>query len=160
MKVQVLKLKNVNIKMSGSQSFRGSFMLPVTTLCIDMLQKGRPRYCNLNWICYGKEKVLFIIIKVWNMKNVSVLYQQKPIPQQSIFCLIRDINNYVEINIYWSYIHFVVRIDIFINLASNILLFASKKCFLTRQGLVGAGMNCWALVLSFTYQAALEYILK
>ena len=47
------------------------------------------------------------------MKNASILYQQKPIPQQSIFCLIRDINNYVEINIYWSYIHFVVRIDIF-----------------------------------------------
>jgi hypothetical protein len=76
------------------------------------------------------------------MKNASILYQQKPIPQKSIFCLIRDINNYVEINIYWSYIHFVVRIDIFINLASNILLFVSKKCFLTRQGLVGAGMNC------------------
>jgi len=81
------------------------------------------------------------------MKNASILYQQKPIPQLSIFCLIQDINNYVEINIYWSYI---VRIDIFINLASNILLLTSKKCFLTRQGLVGAGMNCWALVQRFT----------
>jgi hypothetical protein len=30
-------------------------------------------------------------------------------------------------------------------LASNILLLASKKCFLSSQGLVGAGMNCRAL---------------
>jgi hypothetical protein len=44
---------------------------------------------------------------------------------------------------YWSYI---VRICIFINLASNILLLASKKCFLTSQGLVGAGMYCRALL--------------
>ena len=126
----------------------------------DVCRKASPDIADKTKIVTEKKMFLFIIIKVWNMKNASILYQQKPIPQQSIFCLIRDINNYVEINIYWSYIHFVVRIDIFINLASNILLFASKKCFLTRQGLVGAGMNCWALVLSFTYQAALEYILK
>ena len=48
-----------------------------------------------------------------------------------------------EINTYWSYI---VRISIFINLASNILLLASKKYFLTSQGLVGAGLNRRALV--------------
>ena len=47
-----------------------------------------------------------------------------------------------EINTYWSYI---VRISIFINLASNILLLVSKKYFLTSQGLVGAGMNRRAL---------------
>jgi hypothetical protein len=47
------------------------------------------------------------------------------------------INNYVQINTYWRYI---VRI-----MASNILLLASKKSFLTSQGLVGAGMNCRAL---------------
>ena len=33
-------------------------------------------------------------------------------------------------------------------MASNILLLASKKCFLTSQGLVGAGMNCRALTMS------------
>jgi len=45
------------------------------------------------------------------MKNVSIWCQQKPIAQLSIFCLIQGIN-----------------------LASNILLLASKKCFLTSQG--------------------------
>ena len=62
-----------------------------------------------------------------------------PISQLSIFCLIQGINNYVQINTYWS---FIVRIAIFINLVSNILLLASKKCFLTSQGLVAARMNC------------------
>ena len=99
-------------------------------------------------ICYCKKslnvKVLFFLIKVWNMKNVSIWFQQKPIPQLSMFCLIQGINNYVQINTYWSYI---VRICIFINLASNILLLASKTCFLNSQGLVGAGMNCRALYL-------------
>ena len=65
-------------------------------------------------------------------------YQKKPIPQLSIFCLIQSINNYVQINTYWRYI---VRI-----MASNILLLASKIVFLTSQGLVGAGMNCRALL--------------
>ena len=55
----------------------------------------------------------------------------------SIFCLIQGINNYAQINTYWRY---TVR-----NMASNILLLACKKCFLTSQGLVGAGMNCRAL---------------
>jgi hypothetical protein len=58
-----------------------------------------------------------------------------PIPQLSIFCLIQGIINCVQINTYWN---FIVQIAIFINLASNILLLASKKCFLTSQGLVGA----------------------
>jgi hypothetical protein len=43
-------------------------------------------------------KVLFFLIKVWNMKNVSIWFQQKPIPQLSMFCLIQGINNYVQIN--------------------------------------------------------------
>ena len=112
------------------------------------LQKGRPRYCWQNRMCYCKKslnvKVLFFLIKVWNMKNVSmtIWFQKKPILQLNLFCLIQGINNYVQINTYWSYI---VRICIFVNLASNILLLASKKCFLTNQGLVGAGMNCRVL---------------
>jgi len=32
------------------------------------------------------------------MKNVSIWFQQKPIPQLSMFCLIQGINNYVQIN--------------------------------------------------------------
>jgi hypothetical protein len=62
-----------------------------------------------------------------------------PISQLSIFCLIQGIIYFVQINIYWI---FIVRIAIFINLASNILLLARKKCFLTSQRLVGAGMDC------------------
>jgi hypothetical protein len=71
------------------------------------------------------------------MKNVSMWYQKKPIPQLRIFCLIQGINNYVQINTYWRYI---VRI-----MASNILLLASTFFFLTSQGLVGAGMYYRAL---------------
>jgi hypothetical protein len=51
------------------------------------------------------------------MKNVSIWFQQKPIPQLSMFCLIQGIHNYVQINTYWSYI---VQICIFIDLANNI----------------------------------------
>ena len=32
-------------------------------------------------------------------------------------------------------------------LAINILLLTIKKCFLSNQGLVGAGMNCRALII-------------
>ena len=53
----------------------------------------------------------------------------------SISCLIQGITNCLQINTYWSYNRLV----------SNILLLASKKCFLSSQGLVGAGMNCRAL---------------
>jgi len=114
-----------------------------------------PRYCCQNRICYCKKclnvKVLFFLIKVWNMKNVPIWFQQKPIPQLSMFCLIQGINNYINTCTYWSYI---VRICIIINLASNILLLASKKCFLTSQGLVGAGMNCRALACKRQLAAA------
>jgi hypothetical protein len=75
MKVRVLKLKCINSTISGSLSFCGSFMIPVTTS--------------------------------------------------------QGINNYSWITTYWSCI---VPISIFINLASNILLLASKKCFLTSLG--------------------------
>jgi hypothetical protein len=71
------------------------------------------------------------------MKNVSMWYQKKPIPQLCIVCLILGINKYVQINTYWRYI---VRI-----MTSNILLLASKFVFPTSQGLVGVGMNCTAL---------------
>jgi hypothetical protein len=151
MKFLVLKVESTNSTMSRIQSFHGSFMIPVTTLIMqcDVCKKGMPRYCWQNRICYCKKslnvKVLFFLIKVWNMKNVSIWFQQKPIPQLSMFCLIQGINNYVQINTYWSYI---VRICIFINLASNLLLLASKTCFFNSQGLVGAGMNCRALYLS------------
>jgi hypothetical protein len=138
MKVRVLKLKSMNSKMSGSQRFHVSLTIPITTLCIVMFVERLVK-SNLSLEKSLNVKVLFIIIKlkVWNMKIVSMWYQKKPILQISIFCLIQGINNYVQINTYWRYI---VRI-----MASNILLLASKKCFLTSQGLVGAGMNCRAL---------------
>ena len=119
------------------------------------LQKGRPRYWWQNRICYCKKSLnakvfFFFLIKVWNMKNVSIWFQEKPILQLSMFCLIQEINNYmhVQINTYWSYI---VHTCIFINLTSNILLLASMKCFLTSQELVRAGMNCRALCNVCTY---------
>jgi hypothetical protein len=47
MKVRVLKLKSVNSKMSGSQSFCGSlFTITVATLC---LLKGRINNTLLSW---------------------------------------------------------------------------------------------------------------
>jgi hypothetical protein len=112
------------------------------------LQKGRPRYYTKpNLLPERKSlnvKVLFIKSKSekWKMFQYGISKTYKPIPQLSIFCLILVINNYPQINTYWSCI---VRIGIFINLASNMLLLASKKCFLTSQGLVGTGMNCRAL---------------
>jgi len=94
------------------------------------LQKGRPRYCWQNRVCYCKKKFKCESLVFLNksLKHVSIWFQQKPIPQLSTFCLIQGIINYVQINRYWSYI---VQICIFINLASSILLLASKKCFLT-----------------------------
>jgi hypothetical protein len=119
MKFQVLKVESANSTMSGSHFswliYDSSNNVNYVEWC---LQKGRPRYCWQNQICYCKKsinvKVLFFLIKVWNMKNVSIWFQQKPIPQLCMFCLIQGINNYVQINIYWSY---TVRICIFINLS-------------------------------------------
>ena len=77
---------------------------------------------------------------------------------KALNCLIQGIINYVQINTYWSSI---VQIGIFIIVASNILLLASKKCFLTSQGLVGADMNCRALhihsVITSSYNTANSY---
>ena len=97
MKVQVLKLKSVNSKMSGSQEFLWliiyDYSTSVASLCLVMFAKRQDQIllAKPNLLLERKSlnvKVLFIIIKVRNMKNVSVLYQQKPIPQLSIFCLI------------------------------------------------------------------------
>ena len=86
MKVRVLKLKSVNSKMSGSQSFCGSlFTITVATLCLVMFAEWQDQIllAKPNLLLERKSlnvKVLFIIIKVRNMKNVSIWYQQKPIP--------------------------------------------------------------------------------
>jgi len=74
------------------------------------------------------------IVSMWYIVSEKAHSSTKLV---SIFCLIQGINNYVQINTYWRYI---VRI-----MASNILLLVSKKCFLTSQELVSAGMNCRAL---------------
>jgi hypothetical protein len=140
MKVRVLKLKSVISKTSRSRSFCGSLMIPNNHVMFAERQAkillAKP---NLSLQKSLNMKVLFIKIKlnVWYMKNVSMWYHKKPIPQLNIFCLIQSINNYVQINTYWRYI---VRI-----MASNILLLTSKTFFLTSQGLVDAGMNCRTL---------------
>ena len=132
------------------------------------LQKSRPRYCWQNQICYQKRKtlnvkVLFIIIKVRNIQMFKYGISKCAFLNWAS-CLIQGIINYVQINTYWS---FIVWITIFINLASNILLLASKKCFLTSQVLVGAGMNCRALsmvlkdlttcLLKYTFEKWLDW---
>jgi hypothetical protein len=93
----------------------------------DVCRKAGPDITSKTKFVTGRKK---LNVKV-NMKNASVWYQQKPIPQLSIFCLIQGINNYPQINTYWSC---VVHIGVFINLASNMFLLMSKKCFLTSQG--------------------------
>ena len=148
MKFRVLKVESANSMMSGSQSWLIYDSSNNVNYVVWCLQKGRSRYCWKNRICYCKknfkcESLVFLNKSLKHEKCFNIWFQQKLIPQLSMFCLIQGINNYVQINTYWRYI---VRICIFINLASNILLLASKKCFLTSQGLVGAGMNCRALV--------------
>jgi hypothetical protein len=75
--------------MTGSLSFCGSFMIPVTTLSIVMFAERQaqilpvkpnllPERKNLN------VKVLFIKYK---SETFSIWYQQIPIPQLNIFCL-------------------------------------------------------------------------
>jgi hypothetical protein len=39
--------------------------------------------------------------QVWNMKNVSMWYQKKPIPQLSIFCIIQSISWITDV--IWKY---------------------------------------------------------
>ena len=95
------------------------------------LQKGRPRYCWQNQICYRKEKFKLESL-VYHNKNLKHnfffnMVSAKPIPQLSIFCLLQGIINYVQINTYWNCI---VPIGIFINLTSNIILLASKYTIL------------------------------
>ena len=147
MKVWVLKLKSVNSKMFRSQSFRGSLMIPITTLCIVMFGERQAQIllakANLSLEKSLNVKVLFVIIKV-NLKRKKCLFQcgikKTNIPLLSIFCLIQGIYNYIKINTYWRYI---VRI-----MASNIHLLVSKQFFLTSQGLAGAVMNCRALLFT------------
>ena len=110
----------------------------------DICRKTGPDIVGKTKFVTGKNKFKHESFVYHNksVKRKKKIKDGNPIPQLSIFCLIYGIINYVQINTYWSCI---VRIGIFINLTSNILLLASKKCFLTSQGLVGAGMNCRTL---------------
>jgi hypothetical protein len=143
MKVLVLMLKSVNYKMSRSQSFRGSLslMIPITTFCVANMVAERQAQIllakpNLSLEKSLNLKILFIMIKlkVWNMNNVSMWYQKKPIPQLSIFCLIQGINNYVQINTYWNYIvqitFFCWRVKLFSLLARDlwVLVWIVEPC--------------------------------
>jgi hypothetical protein len=69
-------------------------------------------------------------------------YKKWEFTRVSISCLIQGINYCLQI---YKYILELYSYSSYNWLASNILLLASKNCFLTRQGLVGAGMNCRAL---------------
>ena len=113
----------------------------------DICRKAGPDIASKTKFVTGKEKFKreSLVYHNKNLKHKKCLnmVSAKPITQLNIFCLIQSIINYVQINTYWSC---VVRIGIFINVASNILLLASKRCFLTSQGLVGAGMNCRVLI--------------
>ena len=136
MKVQVLKLKRVNSKMSRSQSFRGSLMIPITTLWLMhyyVCRKAGPDIAGKTEFVTGKK-----------FKRESLVYHNKTtsLKHEKCFNVVSEkihsstkyllphsgINNYVQINTYWRYI---VRI-----MASNILLLASKFIFLTSHGLV------------------------
>ena len=104
MKFRVLKVESAYSTMSGKSKFSWliyDFSNNVNYV-VRCLQKGRPRCCWQNRICYCKislnVKVLFFLIKVWNMKNVSIWFQQKP--QLIMFCLIQGINNHEQINTY------------------------------------------------------------
>jgi len=118
----------------------------------DICRKAGPDIAGKTKFVTGKKKFKCesLVYHNKNLNHIKCLnmVSAKPIPQLSIFCLIQGIINYVQINTYWSCI---VPIGIFINLASNIILLASKKCFLTNQGLVGAGMNCRALSYTCIY---------
>jgi hypothetical protein len=113
----------------------------------DIYRKAGPDIAGKTKFVTGKKKFKreSLVYHNKNLKHKTCLnmVSAKPITQFNIFSLIQDIINYVQINTYWSCI---VPIGIFINLARNIILLASKKCFLTSQGLVGACMNCRVLI--------------
>lgn len=87
MMVPILKPKGKNgySKMSGNQSVHGSFTIRVTTLCIAIFAVRQAQILLAKQFVTGKKKckleILVCHIKVRNMKNVSVWYQEKPIPQ-------------------------------------------------------------------------------
>jgi hypothetical protein len=132
MKVRVLKLKSVNSTMSGSWEFLWlTYDSSNNILYCDIRRKTGPDIASKTKFVTGKNKFKCESFVYHNksLKHKKCFFKYgKPISQLSIFCLIHGIINYVQINTYWSCI---VRIGIFINLASNILLLASKKCFLT-----------------------------
>ena len=84
--------------MSGSQNFDGSSMIPVTTLIMqcDVCRKEGSDIAGKTEFVTGKKKFKresLIIIKVGNMKNVSIWYQQKPIPQLILVHFLSPVNH-------------------------------------------------------------------
>ena len=55
MKVRVLKLTIVNCKKSRSRSFRGSLMIPITTLCIVMFAERQAKIAGKTEFVTGKK---------------------------------------------------------------------------------------------------------
>ena len=95
MKFRVLKVESANSTMSGGQSFRGSFMIPVTTLIMqcDVCRKAGPD------IIAGKTE--FVAVK--KSKCESLVFLNKSLKHEKCFNMVSakahsSINNYVQIN--------------------------------------------------------------
>ena len=89
--------------MSRSLSFRGSLMIPITTLCIvcrktDLDIAGKTKFITGKKL---KRESPVYHNKTKNLKHLCFnVVSEKPIHQLSNFCLIQGINNYVQINTY------------------------------------------------------------
>ena len=81
MKFRVLKVESANFTMSGSQSFRGSFMIPVTTLIMyqqcDVCRKAGPDIA-------GKTK--FVSVKKFKCK--SLVFLNKSLKHEKYFNMV------------------------------------------------------------------------
>ena len=91
--------------MSGSQSFRVSLTIPITTLCIVMFVERLVKP-NLSLEKKFKRESLVYHNKTKSLKheNCFNVVSEKVHSSNKYLCLIQGINNYVQINTYWRYI--------------------------------------------------------
>ena len=108
-------------------SFRGSLMIPITTLwlmhCYVCRKAGPDIADNTEFATVKKfkcESLVFLNKSLKHEKCFNVV-SEKTHSATKYLLPHSGINNYVQINTYWRYI---VQI-----MASNILLLASKNCF-------------------------------
>jgi hypothetical protein len=72
--MKVLKLKSVNSKMSGSPSFRGSFMIPVMTLWIVIFAARQVQIFRLYYFKIWIKKILTLLITVFFGQWVDIFF--------------------------------------------------------------------------------------